>query len=320
MNEISKLFNYNLTLLGVIAATWVTITQKGKDLITTRTISLTVYLPQEPNTRVGLEQQEDKSIDLTWQSDDELQLVFVQEGFKKKATITLTAADISNEGKNAQFDINIPAEITDGLFNLYGVHGGGGLSDDNPTNAILPSDAGSAVSLADMNNKKDVMLYFSCKDIYAAIDAANTHVSTTTQHLGSLFSISLKNTGVTSLDNLEGARIVGLGGNGSWAYNSGNGGKTYDLITGEFQDIETAGNYIAFKAEKNSLSSGETIAFWSWYPPLPNKNWPELQLQLMGTSSPIAISVNTKEARTNPTGKGKVYYFYATWDGSQLRF
>ena len=122
------------------------------------------------------------------------------------------------------------------------------------------------------------------------------------------------------------ARLVGVDvdGNpltdGSWAYNSGDGGKIYNFISG-FQEAASAGNHISFKAEKNSLLSGETLTFWGWYPPLPEKSWPALKLALINDSdATIDTSIDSKPARTEATSTGKVYYFTAEWNEAQLQF
>jgi len=276
-----------------------------------RTISLTIFTPDNPNTRVALEQKEDNTISLTWETGDELQLAFVKEG---KATVNKTVAvtNISTDKKKAQFDIVLPVGFEEGQFDLYGVYGGGVLSG---TNATLPANADSATSLEDVQIRKDVMLHFASK----GIDATNSQVSVTFQHLGSLFAIHVKNSG-SLIEDIKEARLVGVGGTGNWAYNYGDGGKIYDLVTGKFQDTESGGNYISFTAPKNSLSNGETITFWGWYPPLPDKNWPELKLELRDANTALYTSVNSKPARDAPTAAGKSYYFYAEWDGLELSF
>ena len=280
-----------------------------------RTLSFTASIPDDdPTTRVGLEQKEDKSIALTWEAGDQLQLAFVQGATKIKRTITIK--DISNGGKTAQFDILLPEEIKTGNFNLYGVFGGGGLSDANPTDVILPNNAGSALSLEDVKEREDVMLYFSLEDV----DTENPAVSVTFKHLGSLFSISFKNTGTTDIENFTEARLVGIDGDDNWAFNSGVGGEIYDLETGTFQNKESAINYISFNAAGRSLASGEIITLWSWYPPLPDKMWPSLELNIMVGDAVIDTSQNSRQARTTFTSVGMSYYFYVEWNDSELKF
>ena len=291
------------------------INDNDKELSSDRTLSLTATMPGDNiTTRVALTKSEDLSIRLTWEVGDQLQLAFVQGETKIKKIVTVR--NISEDGKKAQFDIGIPTEIT-GDFDLYGVYGGGGLSNENPTQVILPTNAGAANSLASIMDRKDMMFYFTSKDV----KITDPQISVDFKQLGSLFSITLKNSASISLNGLSDAQLVGVGGDGKWAYNSGAGNGSYDLITGKFLNTEDYGNYISFKAEKNSLASGDSIDFWGWYPPLPEKTWPELALHLLNADGdPIVVSVNTKPARTTDTPSGKSFYFIAEWNGSQLNF
>ena len=195
---------------------------------------------------------------------------------------------------------------------------------DESTNPYvqLPFYTGGAQSLENVHFRKDVMLTFTTKDI----DVNKPQISVAFEHLGSLFSISLKNSGTTNLENLNEAQLVGINNpdNQNWAYNAGAGGKTYDLVTGKFLDTESGGNFISMKAAANTLEAGATITFWAWYPPLPNKVWPQLELQLKDGTKPeavtLAISTDSKPARGAATPAGNAYYFYAAWNGAELNF
>ena len=282
---------------------------------TGRTLSLTATIPGEnsdnPTTRVGLEQKEDKSIDLTWEDGDELQLAFVQGETKIKGIARVK--NITDGGKKAQFDIVIPDGVTDGSFDLYGVYGGSGLDDADPTKVILPTNPGSPTSLASVKERKDVMLHFASK----AIQTASPQASVVFKHLGSLFSITLKNSSSNDINGLNAAALFGA--DKGWAFNAEGGGETYDLVKGEFMNTEVLGNALLFTPEKNTLPSGESITFWGWYPPLPNIEWPRLSLLLQMQGS-FVMSSNTKPARTEPTAAGKSYYFFAAFDGKTLGF
>lgn len=280
-----------------------------------RKISLTATMPHDnPNTRVSVSQEDDQTVSLKWEEGDQLQLVFVQGDIKKKETVTVT--NIMDEGKKAHFDIDIPAGITE-KFDLYGVYGGGGLSDEDPSIAILPTKPSETGTLESIEEKEHVMFYFTSKDM--ALSYSEPVVMF--ENFGSLFSITLKNNATATIEELAEAQLVGVSGDDKWAYNIGDGGGSYDLITGEFLGAETADNYISFKAERSSVEGGESITFWGWYPPLPDKVWPELALHLLkedGTE--IAVSSNTMPARTEATAAGKSYYFNAQWDGEKLEF
>ena len=289
------------------------------------TLQLTASMPSDnPTTRVALEQQPNKSIALSWQADDVLHLAFVKEGI----TTTIVEASIktlSDDKKRAQFNIDIPEAFQTGAFATYGVYGGGGIEvdQDNMPLAKLPAYAGTATSLdgeeaTSIQNRKDIMLHFSSTDI----DANDPNLSITFQHLGSLFCVTLKNSDTYELGNNRGISLY-LEGDGSWCYNGGEGNQRYNLAKGEFINRESAISYLTLGTATKPLPAGETISLWGWYPPLPNANWPQLQLRLwsyIGTSPTYIDSNNTLPPRTTPTAAGKSYYMYAVWDGAELYF
>lgn len=289
-------------------------------------ITLSATFPgHEPTTKVALEQKEDRTIALTWDMGDQLELAFVKEG---QSTIkqTVTIRDISPNGKSAEFDITLPTGYESGTFDLYGVYGGGGIdiSGPNPV-AVLPTDAGSATSLNDdggtgnldpnsVQARKDVMLYFSS----TAIDATAPNISVTFMHLGSLFSVDIFNDSGENLifnsaalvgaDASTGQRLV----NGTWAYNSLNSGKSYDFVTGLFQETDTGNNYISFTPLETTVQTGSGITLWAWYPPLPTVQWPALQLALLDNGgNPIITTQEPKPERQSATPAGKAFYLYA---------
>ncbi|MFA6769661.1 MAG: leucine-rich repeat domain-containing protein [Bacteroidales bacterium] len=297
-----------------------------------RKITITASVPRDddPTTKVSLEET-DAEIILKWQVGDVLNFAFVKEGTKAKNSVTLTAGDITNGGKRATFAITIPSGFSPGTFDLYGVYGGGGI-DITGTNPVakLPTNAGNATSLAgdettSIQKRKDVMLYFASK----AFDPDSPQ-PVTFKHLGSLFSITLKNSGSASLDNLYEARLAGINhdNNLNWAYNSRAGGKSFNLVTGKFLETAGAGEYLSFRAKENNLPIDAKITFWGWYPPLPEEEgwsktniWPELKLELRDVAETLPYtSVNSKPARSTRLVAGNNYYFYAVWDGSSLNF
>lgn len=277
----------------------------------TKTLSISAEMPHEPSTRVTLTEEEDNSIKLTWEEGDELQLCFVQDDNKVKRVVTVN--NITNEGKKASFDVVIPTEFGDNNFDLYGVYGGAGLLDSDPTIAVLPTVSSSVSSLNALSDGEYTMMRFSAKEI-----TGNTGVSVTFQHIGSLFSLILKNATAANMDNMGEARITST--TGGWAYNSVESGKSYNLVTETFLDVETAGNYISLYAD-GAIAADNTLSFWGWYPPLTDMNWPELTLQLYDKSNVlIGSSSNAKPARTASTDAGKCFYFYAVMNDAGLHF
>lgn len=160
-----------------------------------RTLSLTANMPEETSTRVVLEKEEDNNIKLTWEEGDELQFCFVQGDSKVKQVVTIN--NITNEGKKASFDVAIPIGFGDDNFDLYGVYGGGGLLDSDPTLALLPTVLSTASSLTALSDGEYAMLRFAAKGINAS-----SSVSVTFEHIGSLFCLTLKNATAATINNL----------------------------------------------------------------------------------------------------------------------
>lgn len=201
---------------------------------TAQTLSVTAIVQgDDPNTRVSLTQQDNRNIALKWEKDDVLHFAIVPIGEGTtpiQTSYTLKQDDISTDGKKANFNISLSGVSTE-KFNLYGVYGGGGIdiSGANPV-AKLPANPGNAISLNDptssVESREDVMLYFKEIDIVKA----NPQISVAFQHLGSLFSVNLRNTCFQTFEGLTEVRLVGVDSNGDeltdqtggdWAYNTG---------------------------------------------------------------------------------------------------
>ena len=149
---------------------------------TSRTITFTASMPGEddPATRVSVAEEADRTIALTWEADDKLDLLFVQgtNKFNKSTTVT----NITEAGKKASFTIVIPEGIIeDESFSLYGVYGGGEVSTTNPELIELPAIEGT--TLNEENVGKKVMLRFA-----KTVDATGVVGTVNFQHVGFLFT------------------------------------------------------------------------------------------------------------------------------------
>lgn len=285
---------------------------------TGRTLSLTASMPEEgPSTRVTLT-QDGNNIAVSWQIDDEIQLLFVQGTALFSETVTVNS--ISNNGKKAHFEIPIPQGAI-GEFTLYGVYGGGGIdyyTSPSVIAAVLPSNPDN-VTLAE--GQDDIMLYFEIN-----MNATDTHATADFIHLGSVFNISFNNITQVTLDFLANnpiteVRLVGVDQTKvNWAFNS-NVSQYFDLVSKEFKYISTSpGNYISFSTADKPLIIGQTTTIRGWYPPLNSVAWPELAIQLIDSNgTAILTSSDTKPERTAPVA-GMSYNFYAEFDGESLSF
>ncbi len=271
-------------------------------------------LPSDPSTRLSL-LQDDFDIVLIWEEGDEIELCFVQGETKIRQVSRV--GRISSNGKSASFPLIVPQVLLGDTYDLYGVHGGGGLSSSDPSITLLPDGSSSGGSLVDVSSRKDVMLYFTKKGIEKNAEEVDIKFI----HLGSLFNVSLSNSSDSSFDNLGAVRLVGPSGSDGWAYNSSVSGDGYDLINEEFLGTDNLSGFLSFQVPNGAVPPGETVSLWGWYPPLPSVVWPELTLELVDTSGDVlAVSTNRKPAREKPTAVGRAFYFVADWNGESLRF
>lgn len=276
-----------------------------------QTFSLTAIMPDDESlSRVSLVENE-KNVTLGWEKNDQIHLVFVQGETKVKQVVTVE--NISDDGKKASFSITLPDAILPGTFGLHGLYGGGGLDDTDPVLAILPP-MGITTSLHSIQENKDMMLSFSVQ----AVKTNELNRSVTFEHVGSLFNITLKNSGADALNNVGGAQLISE--EEGWAINNQGEGH-YNLATGEFSNISSVSNNIFFKAGESNVPEGESISFWGWIPIPADVKWPELRMQLVDTSNEVMYTtVNSKSERTEVTTVGKSYYFYTVWNGMSLAF
>lgn len=274
---------------------------------TERTLSLSATMP-EPTTRVVLN-AESGNVKVRWRKDDEIQLAFYVDA-SNKFLEKVTVASTSNDGKTAHFNIPIPNGLV-GDFTLYGVYGGGGINmgDNNTYPAIkLPTHPGS-----DIDN--DMVIFFE-----KAMTTSDGQASVTFQHLGALFNIKITNHSKPLMDNIKEMRLVGVTpGNDDWVYGTkvdGNFSKggSYCLVNSTFLSLENAGNYISF-APTRPRNSSVPGTYWTWYPILPGKVLPELQLQVIDVNNDVVSeSSNSKPVRDSAPEAGHSYRFSVVWD------
>ena len=269
----------------------------------------------QPTTRINFESNIEDDIVVRWQVGDVIDVSYVQNGITRtgKATVVNT----SNDRKKAIFgNVKLPNGIVPGVLDVYGVYGGGGIP-YNTTNAILPTNAGTAKSLPELLNRKDVMLYFAAKNF----NTNNASTPIEFRHLGSVIAITLRNTCKNAM-TLNRAILEGVNNptNKNWAYNTGEEGNIFNLSSQTFQNTQSAGNILSFSTNVTTLRPrGGKMTFLAWYPILPNKIWPEVQLELI-PGGKTRTTINTLPAHVSPLSQSKVYYIYAQWNGTNIRF
>lgn len=282
-----------------------------------KTFTVKATMPaEEPATRVALSPGYGNypSINLIWEANDDVELCLIQGDKKFKQSVTIK--NISPDGKNAEFDVNIPQEfIATEPFDIYGIYGGGGLDDSDPTKAklsppdILNNPPTGLTGENSLQASKIVALSFAQK----GIPASNPEVNATFRHLGSMLCIRLKNTGAGDL-NTEGKKFI------LSSYSSSQwqvwGNYTFD-ITSELHfdkgetDTEFAGN--------QTIASGQTGELWTWIVPT-GKETGSLDFWMYDSAdASYKRSDNFLPGRNN-LQTGKTYYINAEWDGNKFTF
>ena len=264
-------------------------------------------------TRVAM-QQNGLDLNLTWEVGDVIWLVFYDgENFVHSNT-TVTA--VTNNGKRAEFEVDVPEGSEADTFDLYGYYGGGPLSGEM---GIVDLPAGPwGGSLPALEGADLVMLRFAA----TGLDMESPEISVTFQHVGSLFKIFLENISTTTLQGITSVQIFSET-DPIYAYQSETTAQ-YDVVNGEFvEGTTTFLNQLTFIPAGGSDDFGpsEILELWGWYPPSqePDHSWPALKLRLTYVGGEL-VTTDTKPARTAPTAIGRAYHFYATYDGADLSF
>lgn len=291
----------------------------------------------DPTTRVS-HNDNGEEVEVRWVVGDKIRLAFREEypGGVATATADTKVESISDEGNMAHFTINIPTRTIQGDFTLYGVYGGEPtfyprieFMSNNPI-IFFPNQPWGSNSLnaseGSVQSNRDMVLYFEHE---MKLDDESALV--TFNHVGSLFSLAIKNTCDVCVLDVEEIQIEGVknSNNKNWSCNY-LGGTGMDMKTGSFIQTGTLspfnGNYIKFIPKGGILVKQETLTLWGWYPTLTDKYWPELGLKLVvtgegdGNRNIINPDWNNLRAKSKPTPRGGSFKFYAIWNGTELLF
>lgn len=283
--------------------------------VQSRTLQIKAEMPGEGNssvdekTRVSL-QPGDTGIKVRWEVGDIVYFVFAEEGVAKgKTEVTLKAENISDGGRSANFEFEIP-ETVGSKFDLYSVHGGNGFDGyDLKVSTIAESTA------ADLNGfGQNVTMYHSV--VEGVNYDPNIVINQSFQHIGSLFHIKLNSLVGATLSNITQAILWSH--DDIFAVQNESGDITYNPLSGNL-NTTNYNNELIFDIDQTNLAADGTLDFWGWYIPGSTESWPALGLKLTTADGDI-IAANAQPARSSATDKGKAYHFYAIYDGEQLLF
>lgn len=305
------LFTGLLLILTGCSEEIVTVEQPLKENIKGKTISVNASMPGEnTSTRMALVQDE-LNINLTWEEGDQIHLVFKDGDITVQDIVTIET--VSNNGRRAEFTVEIPEEIilndATSTFDLYGIYGNVSLSDTEgeESYAVLTTDPWSG-TLTQVQQNEVTLTRFA----ETGINKVTPQISVNFQHVGSLFKILIENTGTIDFTGITGVELFSETPMFAYQNASSVEGAKYDLITGEFVSGTIFSNTIPF-VYGGTLFSGDVLELWGWYSPSQNEEdiWPAINLRVNYGEDLEYITFVPKPARTATTDIGKAYHFFA---------
>ncbi len=309
---IINLFAGLILLVAGCTENIVTVEQPTKE-IAGKNISVNAVMPGEnTKTRMAFVPNE-LDVNLRWEENDQILLVFDDGINKIQQTVTIGA--ITNNGRTAAFEVIVPEEIINGeseTFNLYGMYGGVTFSaiDGEESYVVLSTDPWSGLFLQ-LQGRENVLIRFSEMNI----DKNSPDISVSFQHVGSLFKIYLENTGTTDLEGITGVELFSE--TPIFAHQNADPevGAKYDLISGTFVNGTTFSNVLPFPYS-GDLLDGDVLQLWGWYPPsqVAGDIWPAINLRVRYGTGQEYVTTVPKPARTTTTDIGKAYHFFARFN------
>lgn len=274
---------------------------------TAKIIRLTTTMPDKNNTKLAFDTDEN-GVNLKWINGDKIYLIFDDGTNKGTKTVTLDGEDISNDGKTANFEIEVPDEIS-GNFTLYGVHGGGGFVDGGYELKLPTPENSIGESLEKISERNAVMIHFKTENV----SIINPEISVKFEHIGSLFRVFFtNNAGFYTWGEL----VINLVGDSPLNIHQpkADASSTFDPFTGTVSNTDNNNNLPVANGSFNvQLDDGDTAEFWGWYIPQEGEEWPEVKANVTVGSISLTTS-NIRPGRPGGLEKGKAYRFYVSYE------
>lgn len=314
--------NYKLFFLAVLALI-VTSCDKTDDAIElSHDASLLTVIAAAPGsgdnnpataTRLSMAMDETK-ISVTWKEGDKIKPYFVQGTAIVEGTeITLTDEHLSDNKKNATFNIAVPDDInTANPYTLYCVHGSssqiarGKILVDFSYTPFFPFSGGYGSVSPDT--------YYTPITASAEIAFGVPTTSLTFNYLGAMQIICFKNAAGAEVayTEMELVQVNPADAAGFYAYKNGEGAPRYDLISKEVIYYGVSQGVIS-----GSIWSDDVRKF-SRFVLLTGNTMPatRLKVKIDGVQKE---SINATSASAVPHQAGNAYCVYALWNGVDLQ-
>lgn len=231
-----------------------------QESVTKIRISATVE-ENESSTRLAMA-QDGLDMKFTWEEGDMIKLIFFDGA--NYAQSTTSVSSVSDDGKRAQFDVEIPPSIVSETFDLYGIFGSASFSSTQGEDSFVNLPAAPwAAALPFLQDEQLVMLRFEA----SGINIANPVISVTFRHVGSLFKIFLENNSTTPLNGVSSVDIfTDTPGAVLYAHqNNGVNTVKYDVVNGVFINgttIFTNQLHFLAAAESDNILPSDILELW----------------------------------------------------------
>ena len=303
MKKIAKIQSIALWALMslILLMTSCTNTDEGVG-ISGRNMTLSVIMPDEGTTRVGLEPYGDSQNFITqWDDADEVQ-VFITQGNQRYSIGKVGVKNISENKKNASITFDLPETLD--FSKPYSIHALSGIE------GTMVQEGAAWYPLCTALLYRNVLTYFNAP-LYCKIDMDND-LNPTLQfkHIGTYEILHFTN----ATDKKIKFEHRGFDVEKPWYYKKAvgyllpQGGVALDTDATVYGDIESEFFYVA---------AGQNIMLVSWYIPTRNKM---SGAELKATIDGVPMKSANKKSSDVEIKTGHAYHLYATWNGSELTF
>lgn len=270
--------------------------------ISGRKVKLTVMMPEEETTRVGLEEDYfTKVLNTKWRELDEVQILITQ-GNQHYEVGKVRVTNISESKKSGSIVIELPAGLdlqkTYSLYALCGIEG------------TMVGEGAAWYPLCIAELARDGLVYFDAP-LYCKVDVTNNLVPTLQfKHFGTYEVLHLTN----ATDKMISFQHRGFDMEEPWYYKKAS---VYLLPDGGINVLPNTIVYGDNVSNEFNIHAGQTETLVSWYIPTQKKM---KNAELKATIDGIAMKSSNKKSSDVNIETGHAYHMYATWDGTNLTF
>lgn len=303
MNKIATIKTIALWALMplILLITSCTNTDEGVG-ISERKVQLTVMMPDEGTTRVGLEEDYfTKDLNTKWRELDEVQILITQ-GNQHYEVGKVRVTNISESKKSGSIVFELPAELdlqkTYSLYALCGIEG------------TMVGEGAAWYPLCIAELARDGLVYFDAP-LYCKVDVENNLVPTLQfKHIGTYEVLHLTN----ATDKTISFQHRGFDMEEPWYYKKAS---VYLLPDGGINVLPNTVVYGDNASNEFNIHAGQTTTLISWYIPTQEKM---SGAELKATIDGVAMKSSNKKSSDVNIETGHAYHMYATWDGTNLTF